>query len=248
MQERLSGAARLSLEDARAIQRDLVSVSARDLAVELERRALLPASLSGFRGDYAADSSLALRFEAFLVGFAEPAFGRAGRGWMFEQLRESGSLKAVLLELLGELDAEELRACAVAGAAALEAAELGADQWGDRHRFALAHPFRNIPFLGRRYPQWNFPAPGSFETLQKTAHPHTIERHTSSFGSQSRHVSDLSDLDANFFALLGGQDGWLASENFSDQVALWRGGESIRMPLRDATLRAEFPHTLVLGR
>ena len=41
---------------------------------------------------------------------------------------------------------------------------------------------------------------------------------TPRLGSMARHVSDLSDPDANWFVLLGGQDGWFGAENFADQV------------------------------
>ena len=55
------------------------------------------------------------------------------------------------------------------------------------------------------------------------------------------HISDLSDLDANFFVLLGGQDGRLGSAALTDQFTLWRAGEYIQMPLRLETVRRLFP-------
>jgi penicillin amidase len=57
----------------------------------------------------------------------------------------------------------------------------------------------------------------------------------------ARHVSDMADPDANWFTLWGGQDGWLGSAAFMDQVPLWREGRSIRVPLRAGTVMAEFP-------
>jgi penicillin amidase len=58
----------------------------------------------------------------------------------------------------------------------------------------------------------------------------------------ARHVSDMSDPDANWFVLWGGQDGWLGSAAFADQVPMWREGRMIRLPLRPGTVAAEFPH------
>jgi penicillin amidase len=81
----------------------------------------------------------------------------------------------------------------------------------------------------------------------KTGHGLVSGPHEVSFGSMARHVSDLSDPDANWFVLFGGQDGWLGSANFADQVPLWREGRSIRVPLRPATVAAEFPRTTVLS-
>ena len=88
--------------------------------------------------------------------------------------------------------------------------------WGERHRLRLAHPFGLIPLIGRRYRFADLPAPGTSETLMKTAHGPANRRHGASYGSVARHISDLSDPDANYFALLGGQDGWFGSANFTD--------------------------------
>ena len=61
------------------------------------------------------------------------------------------------------------------------------------------------------------------------------------FGSQSRQLCDMSDPDRSEFVLLGGEDGWLGSANFADQVELWRQGRTITMPLTAAAVAAQFP-------
>jgi penicillin amidase len=66
-------------------------------------------------------------------------------------------------------------------------------------------------------------------------------------GSMARHISDLSDPDANWFVLLGGQDGWFGSESFADQVELWRERRYIRLPLSPEKVREEFPTVMRLG-
>ena len=81
----------------------------------------------------------------------------------------------------------------------------------------------------------------------KTAHGLTNRRHSARYGSVARHISDLADLDANYFALLGGQDGWFRSSNFADQVGLWQNGEYIRVPLRPESARKSFRHVTVLS-
>jgi penicillin amidase len=63
----------------------------------------------------------------------------------------------------------------------------------------------------------------------------------------ARHISDMSDLDANWFALLGGNDGWLGSANFCDHLPLWQDRRYIRMPLRAETVAAEFPIVTTLS-
>jgi penicillin amidase len=82
--------------------------------------------------------------------------------------------------------------------------------------------------------------------VMKTAHGDTDERHFTRFGSQARHISDMSDPDANWFTLLGGQDGWINSENFVDQFQFWLRGDYVRVPLQLETVERTFPHKMEL--
>ena len=100
--------------------------------------------------------------------------------------------------------------------------------------------------IGDRYVMSETPAAGSSQTLMKTAHAMTDQRHNTTFGSNARHVSDMSDLDANFFVVLGGQDGRINSTAYADQFALWQRGDYIQMPLRLETVHRQFPHVTVL--
>jgi penicillin amidase len=118
--------------------------------------------------------------------------------------------------------------------------------WGGVHRIRLQHILGGIPLLGRRYRLPVFPADGGNNTVHKTGHSVSTGRHTVSFGSCARHISDLADLDDNRFVLLGGQDGWLGSANFADQVPLWRAGKYVTVPLRPETARARFRHRTLL--
>jgi len=81
----------------------------------------------------------------------------------------------------------------------------------------------------------------------KTAHRLVQGPHGTDYGSQARHVSDMRDLDENYFLLFGGNDGWLGSENFADQVPLWQQGKYIRMPLRLQTMNQDFPIAMRLN-
>jgi penicillin amidase len=81
----------------------------------------------------------------------------------------------------------------------------------------------------------------------KTAHGTTDERHVTRYGSNARHISDLSESDRNYFVLLGGQDGWINSSTFTDHVPLWLEGEYIQMPLTMDKVRERFPRETVLG-
>jgi penicillin G amidase len=76
----------------------------------------------------------------------------------------------------------------------------------------------------------------------KAAHGPVQGPHTVGYGSNARYIFDLSDWDGNHLVLLGGQDGALDSAAFLDQVALFRRGDMMRVPLRPETARAIFPY------
>lgn len=118
--------------------------------------------------------------------------------------------------------------------------------WGDMHTVRLAHPLGRIPFLGSGYNFGEVPVGGSATTIKKTSHSISDSPSPATFGVNARHISDLADPDSNHFVLLGGQDGWLGSKNFLDQVPLWREGRTIRVPLRPETVEAEFSRVMRL--
>ena len=103
-----------------------------------------------------------------------------------------------------------------------------------------------LPVVGHRFEFADDPVGGSSDSLMKSAHPSTDQRHRASYGANARHVSDLSDMDRNWFVLLGGQDGWLNSSTFLDQVPLWREGRYIEIPLRIESVRERFAHRMEL--
>ncbi|MCU0886966.1 MAG: penicillin acylase family protein [Rubritepida sp.] len=257
LQAALAARPRLSAQDLMALQRDTRAPRAAGLAAGLLARLdALPggapepgflAPLRGWDGDYAETARAPLVFEALLARLV-PALVAEDRasaprgpetGWNF--------LTAFLLRDLDALD--PARRAALLRNAAREAAGLApaAAVWGDWHRLRAAHWLVNLPVLGGRFVFADFPVGGSRETPMKTSHGLVEGRHNVTFGAMARHVSDLSDLDANWFVLWGGQDGWLGSAAFADQLPLWREGRMIRLPLRAATVAAEFPHVTRLA-
>jgi penicillin amidase len=118
--------------------------------------------------------------------------------------------------------------------------------WGDKHEETLAHPFAMLPFVGSRYRFYRGPAAGSFDTLAKRAHSLGEGPTPTSYGATARHVSDLSDPDANEFVLFGGQDGDLGSPASLSQLKLWQEGKRIRLPLTPALVEKEFPLKVAL--
>ncbi|MFP3945091.1 MAG: penicillin acylase family protein, partial [Alphaproteobacteria bacterium] len=249
----LGGDRVFGLGDLRDIQLDVYS----PLSVEL-RDAILArlgetvpespglALIREWDGRYAADSRGALAFEAFLESFAPDVFEAAGKARLYDTFAILAYLRPAVLDFLPRLGDEAVRAAAARAFAAADRIAAAEKTWGDVHRLQVQHPLGYVPLIGGRYRLQNFPVAGSRETIMKTGHPLTSGLHTTFYGSQSRHLSDLSDPDANYFVLLGGQDGWLNSENFADQVELWRKGEFVRMPLTPEKVREEFPHVMTL--
>ena len=118
--------------------------------------------------------------------------------------------------------------------------------WGKLHVMRLSHPLGNAPLIGKKYRFAEQAVPGSTNTVYKSAHPLADGPHTVTYGANARHVSDLSDPDENYFALVGGQDGYWNSANFLDLFQLWRRKQYVRVPMRPETVRENFAHHMAL--
>ncbi|SEP78001.1 penicillin amidase [Faunimonas pinastri] len=247
--ELLGGDRRIGLDDLRALQRDVSqrsSLTLRDILLRglpeserlsgRERQAL--AAIRDWNGSYAATSQGALAFELLLAEIVE----RMKRKGMSPRKPAFWSARDLVAERLAALSEAEL--AQVTGPALRRAARgFGRYRnWGGMHRLRLAHPLGRLPVIGRRFRYGDFPADGGNDTLNKTAFGLARKRHYATYGACARHISDLSDPDANFFVLLGRQDGWSGSANAVDQVALWRRGGYVTVPLRLETVRTMFPH------
>lgn len=204
--------------------------------------------LRGWDGHYRAGDAGPVAFELLLDAFATAAYGRrygaAREAWL-----NHPDIKRLMLEDIADMAAENPAALAgdLRQAVAAAASQAGAfPDWGSMHRLELAHSLANIPLLGGRYRFFDAPAGGTTDTVMKTAHALTGERHATRYGANARHISDMSDPDRNWFVLLGGQDGWLNSAAFLDQAPLWQKGRYIQVPLRIETVRARFPYRTAL--
>lgn len=235
----------VTLDDLARWQQDVtapLSLAARDSLLNRtgDRAHPVLTALAAWDGRYTTDSPGAAVFQAFIAGFAGEAYGpessaaayAAARGYARPMLiRDAASMEETAWE-------RALEAGLSAAAPVLEAGTV----WGDLHRMEVQHVLGNLPLLGGRYRYRDIPIPGGRETVFKTSHPLTAERHTTPFGSQSRHVSDLSDPDANYFVLYGGQDGWINSATALDQIDLWLEGRSVQVPMRPDAVADRFPY------
>jgi penicillin amidase len=231
------------------LQQDVESASARKLCsrfVQMARaksseRLSAPAArilsvLSAWDGAYDVDSQAPAAFELALYHFARLFYPREvlaaySAAWALRDLIRSDV----------EASDEALIRPLVLQAFARAARSLRSRNWGQLHRLRIDHPLGLLPLAGRRYRYFDLPAAGGSETVMKTANGLPAGRHAVRFGSNARHVSKLSDIDFNYFVLLGGQDGWFGSTTFADQIPLWRRGEYIQVPLQPEAVGRAFP-------
>lgn len=255
LRELLSGDGPVEVADLETLQRDVYlgsAVALRDILLKRlpglplagengqlsEQRQRVVDLLRTWDGHYGVESVGALAFEQVTAHFIGSYFSDEERA----VLSPGGRFD----EFLGaELATGNPARIAASLGPALDKAAAGVEKfgvWGEMHRMGLRHPLGFIPVVGERFRFTDAPVAGSTSTVMKTAHSDTAERHFTRFGSQARQISDLSDPDANYFTLLGGQDGWFNSSTFLDQFELWQRGNYVRVPLRVETVRAEFPH------
>ena len=233
---------------AAAISRAFAEASGRlDPESELSSaaRAVLK-SIAGWDGTYAADAAAPVAFEAtfynFLRRFYTPRLGEDGTRAYISAV-DLG--RAVPRDIVAADSAILIKALAGALNDAVPTVKKF-KSWGDMHHLRLRHPLGLLPLIGGRFTFVEFPSAGSRQTVMKTNHAPTDEAHRAGYGSQARHISDMSDPDENYFVLLGGQDGWFGSSTFIDQVDMWRAGEYIRIPLRLESVRKAFTRRMTL--
>ena len=252
MGELLGGPERIGVDEIRRLQQDVYmasSVALKSLFLDrLDALGLVTAAsaeereiidlIRNWDGHYRVSSRGAVAFELFRDGFTESFYRVSFGDQDWAAFAGVGRIKALLLEDIEGANPKVLWE-ALGTALARAAGRIGdfAD-WGEMHRLQLAHPLSNLPLVGGRYRFADYPAGGSSDTLMKTAHGTTSERHATRYGANARHISDLSDPDLNYFVLLGGQDGWINSTTFTDQVSLWRAGDYVKLPLRPEKARA----------
>jgi penicillin amidase len=244
MRTLLGGTARLGLAELAALQRDVVATSAPALRDTLlarigpQRAHLAPVrALARWQGDYGEESAGALVFEVLLAELAARLNGSTPLGAATAAVWTS---RALLAEEIAATAEPILRpALDFALRAAARALRRWRD-WGGMHRMRLQHHLAMAPLLRGRFRYAEFPAPGGNDTLYKTGHPPAYRRHAVSYGASARFLADLATQEAHV-VLLGGQDGFLGSDTFLDQAALWRTGEYVTLPLEPERART-WPH------
>ncbi len=245
---------KLTVQDLMRIQQDVVSPPSRRMAEGLAAFATqAKAEPSAFvsrvgewDGSYAVESRGAPAFELLLTAVARALYADQD-GKVPGQKEQWSYLQTFLLRDLEALPAAKRDA--LMREAVTQAAKSVEDfpTWGSLHNLRIGHILSQAPLIGSRFIVDRVPISGSRETLWKTAHGLIDGPHDARYGAQSRHISDMGDPNANYFVLLGGQDGWLGSANYADQVPLWLEGRYLTLPLDPERARADFPHHQRLG-
>ena len=118
--------------------------------------------------------------------------------------------------------------------------------WGEFHPMKVQFALGYLPWIGKAFQYDEMPASGSTDTLFKRSFLMTESGAAITYGSSARHISDMSDLDSNYFVLYGGQNGYPFSKNIADQIPLWEAGQYIQMPMRLETVKKQFQTVLEL--
>ena len=203
----------------------------------------LQAVLAAWDGVYGEDSAGALVFEVLLFHLGSKLLGER-----FPLYGRSADTRALLAEDFARLDTAAARELVLKAVPPAARAFAAAKVWGAIHRLRLPHALARLPFLGRKLAFGDWPVGGNSETILKTGGGFSDKKHFAGLVAVSRHISDMGDLDANHFVLLGGQDGWLGSTTLLDQVPLWREGGYVQVPLKPESVRARFSHETILTR
>ncbi len=206
-------------------------------------------SLKKWDGYYRANSNGAVAFETLMTGLLKSILSKTySDDDVIALLTRSPSWKTIALEEISKIDAKELAALVRDNIPAANEQFAKYPTWADMHRVEASHLLSNIPIIGSRYRYMEFGSGGGSDTIFKTATPMTGEIATSSYGTNARHISDLADIDENYFVLFGGQDGWLTSPQTLDQVLLWKKGDYIWLPLSDEKIPLVFKLVLQIKR
>lgn len=103
--------------------------------------------------------------------------------------------------------------------------------WGDFHRIQIAHVLAKVPLFGRRLIYRELAADGSRNSLHKQSFIMGKKKGLVGFGANARHISNMADINENYFVLFGSQEGYLKYSEQTDQTRLWQRGDYIKMPL-----------------
>jgi penicillin G amidase len=243
---------RVTLGDMRALQRDVVWVSARSLlpliqeayANRITSDARLRAALgllARWDGRMEAQSAAAALFASFYRHLFHEVFDDELGVELANDYCTDANLQALMIEhVLGSAEpswfdrvdtptredrADALRRALEAAVADLSG-RLGPDPagwfWGRVHTLELTHPLGRVRALAPYFNLGPVPMPGHALTVFKEEARGADDKIV--MGPSLRHVVDLGDLSHAEVVLPGGQSGVPASRHYGDLFEMWRSG------------------------
>lgn len=270
--ELLEASERHSVETFGAMQRDTVSIAARELApvlcaIEPEnvRQARAIALLDGWDGDLAVESAAACVYELWCMHLANeillPRLGEELFDLFYRRSTSPGHWRSTVLPSLlarptatwfeedGERARDDVLRAALDGALDELTDRLGEDmaswRWGALHHVAFAGPLAIVPGLGELFTAGIVEAGGDDETLcQGSFVPG--EGFDAAVIPSWRQIVDPGDPDAAVGANTTGQSGHPASPHWRDLVPGWSSGEHHPLPLSRAAVQAVAESVLAL--
>lgn len=243
IQERLSTAKKLTIEDCQSIQHDITSLPARSL-IQVANRANLPPELAPFRklltdwdGVLSRESKAgplnAVWLQELQAAFFEsrlPKDARTERG----DLRNVGLMLDQLANpresLWGsnpEAKRDELIQRTFAAAVSRTKKLLGDDpqtwSWGKLHTVTFEHPLTSLgPAYAKAFNLGPVPRVGDVHTPNNTRHDDNFRQ---VHGASYREVFDLADWDRGVATSVPGQSGQPGSPHYADLLPLWAEGK-----------------------
>jgi penicillin G amidase len=237
------------LEDIKSIHQDVFSSSAYELKNKLAKHIREQDwiksgdhyyfdALEAWDGNYDIDSKGAILFEVFVAAWSKNLIdelilkdikSKASKDKAFDFLTKNFNYRKFLAESLIELsflDENKFRIY-------FEKSKFIFDKyknWGNFHKLDLRHPLGNLKLFKYNYSFYEGPWPGGNETLMKAMHKLSTHNAKVTFGAQARWMTDLSSHNENYLVYLGGQDGFIGSENINDLTPKWVSGSYLKVP------------------
>jgi penicillin amidase len=250
---------KLTVEDFKSMQVDVLSLPARDLlplALELKpkddwgERALN--FLRAWDHHVAADSVGACIFEVFFTHLVRRTLEEKVGSWSdffmgkgVHPLRHTGlffgAAHAWLMEKMRERPAwfegktwtvvmEESLESAVAELRRLLGDEVSRWQWGRLHKQRFRHPLGEVRGLDRVFNRGPAAIGGDWNTVWQAGYSPYHGYDANAFSPSWRQIIDLSDFNRSQAVLPTGQSGHPGSPHYQDMIGMWQRGEYHPMP------------------
>ena len=122
--------------------------------------------------------------------------------------------------------------------------EISSWRWGELHTLTFRHPLGKSWLLAPLFNVGPFPLAGHNNTVNKAASG--AQGWSVVWGPSMRQITDFGDLDQAIAVLPTGQSGIVASHHYADQTAMWRDGAYHPSPMTRAKIEPMIAARLTL--